>query len=80
MKQYGINHNDKQNPPSVSGMQRVLYKGYKGPNNMSVHQKIAIDSLIGGGAPQEFANAIVDFALIDMYSKGVTAPTRIPWQ
>ena len=80
MQQFGINHNDKKHPPSISGKQMDLYRDYNGPNIMSAHQSIAINSLIEGGAPPEFANAIVNFALVDMYSKGVTGPTRMPWK
>ncbi len=43
------------------------------------HIRVAYDTLIDGGALKEEAGIVASFALVDMLSKCMLSPTRIPW-
>ncbi len=55
-----------------------LFKSGK-ENTLMEHVRVAYDALIAGGASKEEAGIVVTFALVDMLSKGVLSPFKIPW-
>ena len=66
----------------MSKMQRklfdYLYETGK-ENTLLEHIDVAYKSLIAGGASETDAAIVTTMALVDLISKGVISPTRIPW-
>ena len=67
---------------AMTTAQRQLYKElYESgrPNTLAEQTRIAREALRRGGASQDMIDNLMDDAIKNLDSLGVTAPTRIPW-
>jgi hypothetical protein len=80
MQARGINH------PLITGTQHRLFNqlardvaaGVK-QNTLKEHTRIAVESLVAAGVPEQQARHWVAVSLANLRSQGVTQPTGIPW-
>lgn len=66
----------------MTNKQRELFKDLKGsgrPNTMREHSRIAVESLIAGGATRSEARSLVAESLLNLRSQYVRNPSNIPW-
>ncbi len=76
MKSRGWSHAD------MTRKQRELFDQLAaggGPNTLKEHSRIAVESLIAGGASRAEARSLVAESLRNLRAQGVRAPSHIPW-
>ena len=76
MKKHKLDHR------AMTRKQKELFKelALSGrPNTMREHNRIAVETLIAGGATRKDARHLVAQSLINLRKQGVTTPTNIPW-
>jgi hypothetical protein len=76
MEKIGVKHE------RVTVAQMRLFKELRKsgrPNTIKEHTRIAVESLIEGGATREQARNLVAKSLKDLKNKGIRMPTTIPW-
>ena len=76
MKSRGWVHED------MTKMQRKLFDQLAasgGPNTLKEHSRIAVESLMAGGASRAEARSLVAESLRNLREQGVRAPSHVPW-
>jgi hypothetical protein len=79
LERLGLNHLDTG---GITATQQRLFRelaASRRPNTLQEHARIAIESLVAGGLERAQAEEVVQRALDQLRSWGITAPSRIPW-
>lgn len=76
LESYGVAHGD------ITTLQCTLFKEFADSgkaNSLTAHARIAYESLVGAGIPEDVAKAWVGTSRAQLKQWGVAAPSRIPW-